>query len=59
MADKRFPWAKTFVLGFGFFGISIVWPLFNWLYSAVFMALALFLMSRVRGRAALGTPALA
>ena len=29
MADQRFPWAKTFVLGFGFFGISIVWPLFN------------------------------
>jgi len=59
MADKRFPWAKTFVLGFGFFDISIVWPLFNWLYSAVFMALALFPMSRVRGRAALRKPALA
>ena len=29
MADQRFPWSKTFVLGFGFFGISVVWPLFN------------------------------
>jgi Na+/melibiose symporter-like transporter len=25
----RFPWGKTFLLGFGFFGISIIWPLFN------------------------------
>jgi maltose/moltooligosaccharide transporter len=25
----RFPWGRTFLLGFGFFGISIVWPLFN------------------------------
>ncbi len=24
-----FPWGRTFVLGFGFFGISIVWPIFN------------------------------
>jgi maltose/moltooligosaccharide transporter len=29
MEDQRFPWSKTFILGFGFFGISIVWPLFN------------------------------
>ncbi len=29
MADRRFPWGKTFILGFGFFGISIIWPLFN------------------------------
>lgn len=29
MADRPFPWGKTFILGFGFFGISIVWPLFN------------------------------
>jgi len=29
MTDRRFPWAKTFILGFGFFGISVVWPLFN------------------------------
>ncbi len=29
MADRPFPWGKTFVLGFGFFGISIIWPLFN------------------------------
>jgi len=26
---QRFPYGKTFVVGFGFFGISIVWPLFN------------------------------
>lgn len=24
-----FPYRKTFVVGFGFFGISIIWPLFN------------------------------
>ncbi len=24
-----FPWGKTFILGFGFFGISVIWPLFN------------------------------
>ena len=29
MTDRRFPWAKTFILGFGFFGISVIWPLFN------------------------------
>ncbi len=29
MTQRPFPWAKTFVLGFGFFGISIIWPLFN------------------------------
>jgi MFS family permease len=26
---RRFPYGSTFVLGFGFFGISIIWPLFN------------------------------
>jgi len=25
----RFPYSKTFVLGFGFFGISLIWPIFN------------------------------
>jgi MFS family permease len=25
----RFPYRRTFILGFGFFGISIIWPLFN------------------------------
>lgn len=25
----RFPYKKTFVLGFGFFGISVIWPIFN------------------------------
>lgn len=25
----RFPYRKTFILGLGFFGISIIWPLFN------------------------------
>lgn len=29
MEKKRFPWGKTFLLGFGFLGISIVWPIFN------------------------------
>lgn len=26
---QSFPYAKTFLLGFGFFGISLIWPLFN------------------------------
>ncbi len=26
---QSFPFAKTFLLGFGFFGISLIWPLFN------------------------------
>ncbi|MFO7623938.1 MAG: MFS transporter [Anaerolineales bacterium] len=26
---KSFPYRKTFLLGFGFLGISIVWPIFN------------------------------
>ena len=25
----KFPYRRTFILGFGFFGISIIWPLFN------------------------------
>src|SRR5512139_2423849 len=25
----RFPYGKTLVLGFGFFGISLIWPIFN------------------------------
>lgn len=29
MAERPFPWRSTFILGFGFFGISIIWPLFN------------------------------
>ncbi|MBN2386513.1 MAG: MFS transporter [Anaerolineales bacterium] len=29
MENKRFPWGKTFLLGFGFLGISIIWPIFN------------------------------
>jgi maltose/moltooligosaccharide transporter len=29
MVQFSFPWRKTFILGFGFFGISIVWPIFN------------------------------
>ena len=27
--NKRFPYAKTLLLGFGFFGISLIWPIFN------------------------------
>ena len=26
---KAFPWGRTFLIGFGFLGISIVWPIFN------------------------------
>jgi len=26
---QKFPWGKTFLLGFGFLGISIIWPIFN------------------------------
>jgi maltose/moltooligosaccharide transporter len=26
---ETFPYRRTFLLGFGFFGISIIWPLFN------------------------------
>jgi len=26
---QRFPYGKTFLVGFGFFGISVIWPLFN------------------------------
>jgi len=29
MNDQPFPWRKTLILGFGFFGINIIWPLFN------------------------------
>lgn len=26
---QRFPYGRTFLLGFGFFGISLIWPIFN------------------------------
>lgn len=26
---NRFPYAKTFILGFGYLGISLIWPIFN------------------------------
>jgi Na+/melibiose symporter-like transporter len=29
MEKKQFAWGKTFLLGFGFLGISIIWPIFN------------------------------
>ncbi len=29
MRTERFPWGRTFALAFGFFGISLVWPIFN------------------------------
>jgi MFS family permease len=27
--EKRFPYGKTLLVGFGFLGISIIWPIFN------------------------------
>ncbi len=32
----KFPYKKTFIIGFGFFGISIVWPIFN-AYIPIFL----------------------
>lgn len=29
MENTKFPWGRTFLVGFGFFGISILWPIFN------------------------------
>ena len=29
MSTQKFPLGKTFLLGFGFLGISIIWPIFN------------------------------
>ncbi len=29
MTNRAFPWKRTFLLGFGFLGISIIWPVFN------------------------------
>ncbi len=29
MAERKFPWKRTFLLGSGFLGISIIWPIFN------------------------------
>lgn len=29
MNDRKFPWSRTFLLGFGFLGISLIWPIFN------------------------------
>jgi maltose/moltooligosaccharide transporter len=29
MNANKFPWARTFLIGFGFLGISIIWPIFN------------------------------
>ncbi len=28
-SPSRFPYARTFLLGFGFLGISLIWPIFN------------------------------
>jgi len=28
-ALRRFSYPKTFIIGFGFLGISIIWPIFN------------------------------
>lgn len=29
MSSHKFPWGRTFLIGFGFLGISIIWPIFN------------------------------
>lgn len=29
MEKEKFPWGRTFLVGLGFFGISILWPVFN------------------------------
>ena len=29
MSGRKFPWGRTFVVGFGFLGISLIWPIFN------------------------------
>ncbi len=29
MNDRKFPWGRTFLVGFGFLGISLIWPIFN------------------------------
>ena len=29
MSDRKFPWGRTFLIGFGFLGISLIWPIFN------------------------------
>ncbi len=29
MNSNKFPWGRTFLIGFGFLGISIIWPIFN------------------------------
>ncbi len=34
---KRFTYSKTFIVGFGFLGISIIWPIFNQ-YIPIFLA---------------------
>ena len=26
---ERFPYSKTFLLGFGFFGVSVIWGVYN------------------------------
>jgi maltose/moltooligosaccharide transporter len=29
MSARVFPWGRTFLVGFGFLGISLIWPIFN------------------------------
>ncbi len=33
---RPFPYARTFLIGFGFFGISLIWPIFN-TYVPIFL----------------------
>ncbi len=38
---RRFPYGKTFLIGLGFFGISVIWPLFNSLIPPMLQDLGL------------------
>jgi MFS family permease len=44
----RFPYAKTFLLGFGFFGISLIWPIFN-NFVPIFLQQGFLLSATVTG----------
>ncbi len=52
MAERKFPWGRTLLTGFGFLGISLIWPVFNQFIPILLQskmgltpALALFIMT--------------